>query len=207
MCMKKSRKKPKGYSVVELMVAIAIAGVIASAIGSYLVFHVRAFNETKEISDLQYEAQLVMNLMEKHMLESKGLEMVLNNSHIEVTRTNAKILSPHYLGGFAIKNHDDKIDDTVYYLFRFDDAHHKIEYCRVPTKPTISYFTSDPAISIAGDDKTKWRTLVEYVEAWELTTTESSYIEAKSVQFNIIFKNEESSQTITNNYYFRNKDV
>lgn len=66
----------KGFTTIELIIAIAIAGIIMGAVGTFLVFNLRGFNITKDIIDIQYEAQLAMNQMSNIAMESTGIILI-----------------------------------------------------------------------------------------------------------------------------------
>ncbi len=72
--MKMSRYKEGGFTTVEMMVALLIAGIIMAAIGTFLVFHVNGFNESRNIIALQREGQLTMNQLSEMLSESTGIE-------------------------------------------------------------------------------------------------------------------------------------
>lgn len=63
----------KGFTTIELILAIAIAGIIMGAVGTFLTFNLRSFNATKAIVDMQYESQIGFNQLVDLLRESEGL--------------------------------------------------------------------------------------------------------------------------------------
>lgn len=66
----------KGLTLVEMLVALLISALITGAISSYLVVHIKTFEVSQDIIDLQYEAQLSVNEMSKSIMESRGLKEI-----------------------------------------------------------------------------------------------------------------------------------
>lgn len=66
----------KGFTTIELILAMVIAGVIMGAAGTFLVFNLNAFNSTTDIIDIQYEGQLAINQLTNIMKESTGIELL-----------------------------------------------------------------------------------------------------------------------------------
>ena len=68
----------KGFTLVELVVALAISSIIFVALGTFLIFNLRSYNATTDIIDLQYEGQLAMNQLAALAKESKGIEFIVD---------------------------------------------------------------------------------------------------------------------------------
>lgn len=66
-------KNKKGLTMIELMLAILIAGIITAAIGGYLAVHIRSYETAQDLVDVQYEAQMALNGMSEIIMESRGL--------------------------------------------------------------------------------------------------------------------------------------
>ncbi|MBC8157098.1 hypothetical protein H7X64_02915, partial [Armatimonadetes bacterium] len=62
-----------GFSVVEMMAALLIAGSIIGVVGSFLVIHLKSYSVTQSVVDVQYEAQIALNQMSEIVMESKGV--------------------------------------------------------------------------------------------------------------------------------------
>ena len=94
----------KGFTTIELILAIAIAGIIMGAVGTFLNFNLKGFNATKEVIDIQYEGQLAMNQLTAIAKESMGIEDILDeagNPSIDVANV---IVNPKKI----IFHHKDK---------------------------------------------------------------------------------------------------
>lgn len=66
----KSRSENKGFSLVELVVTIAIFSIVSIVIGSFLVASSRAYSVSANELDIQEEAQLVANQIQEMVLDT-----------------------------------------------------------------------------------------------------------------------------------------
>ncbi|MCF8018255.1 MAG: prepilin-type N-terminal cleavage/methylation domain-containing protein [Vallitaleaceae bacterium] len=106
----------KGFTTIELILAIAIAGIIMGAVGTFLNFNLKGFNATKEIIDIQYEAQLAMNQITAIAKESKGIEDIFDQGG------NSRIDSPDLLinPSKIIFHQEDPIEGTIEFEIDYD---------------------------------------------------------------------------------------
>lgn len=63
----------KGFTIVELMVAILILGIISSAAAAFVLNFTKSFHVSDALVDLQSEAQIVSNKLSEMIMESDGL--------------------------------------------------------------------------------------------------------------------------------------
>jgi len=94
----------KGFTTIELILAIAIAGIIMGAVGTFLNFNLKGFNATKEVIDIQYEGQLAMNQLTAIAKESKGVENILDEAGNPSINVANVIVNPKKI----IFHHKDK---------------------------------------------------------------------------------------------------
>ncbi|MDF1617024.1 prepilin-type N-terminal cleavage/methylation domain-containing protein [Petrocella sp. FN5] len=108
----------KGFTTIELILAIAIAGIIMGAVGTYLTFNLKGFNATKSVIDIQYEGQLAMNQLTAIAKESKGIEA------IEDQAGNSSIDSPDVVinPSMIIFHQEDPIEGTIEYEITYDPS-------------------------------------------------------------------------------------
>lgn len=70
-------RSQKGFTVVELMVAVLIAGAITAVITGYLLAHIKSYEAAEAIVDIQYEGQLALNQMSRIAMESTGVSHII----------------------------------------------------------------------------------------------------------------------------------
>lgn len=100
--MRKIRKNQKGFSLIELIVAMAILFIVSAAIFEFVIVASRHYQkETREVN-LQYEAQLTMNQLQDLLIDATrgvtysvngGTEKILSDSEITVTGITSKQLT------------------------------------------------------------------------------------------------------------------
>lgn len=77
----------RGFSTIELILAVVIAGIIMSAVGTFLTFIMQSFNTTKEIIDVQYEAQMAVNQFTDIAREASDIDSVFSGGSDEINNT------------------------------------------------------------------------------------------------------------------------
>lgn len=71
---RKMRSDSRGFTLIELILAVAIAGILIGAITFFLMMGSRAYESAKNEIDLQAEAQIVMNQLRDRILESNCMD-------------------------------------------------------------------------------------------------------------------------------------
>lgn len=128
--------KTDGFTTIELIVAIAIAGIIMGAVGTFLTFNLRSFNTTTDIIDTQYEGQLTMTQLVDILKSSDGVRTV--SGHTDADATIASRLDAAYkIIPTALEVHHSQwngvSEEVTQYLITYDGAKDILE-CRV-TQP------------------------------------------------------------------------
>lgn len=71
MKKKKQRLNNKGFSLVELIIVIAIVAVVGGMIASFVITSQNNYNQGIAETDLQYEAQLLGNQLQELLIDAK----------------------------------------------------------------------------------------------------------------------------------------
>lgn len=80
----------KGITVIELIIAIAILGILTLAVGGFLSFGIKGFQRTNEIVDEQAMIRLSANRVTEILRNAKTLE-IIDASAVPTTITDDKI--------------------------------------------------------------------------------------------------------------------
>lgn len=126
----------KGISVVEVIVAVFIAGMLSAAIGSFLIMHIKTYEVTQDIIDVQYEAQIALNIMSEIAMESEGIENILDkDGHSLKNKTSASDV--------ALITFKGKEGEYHVFIRDFNNPSDEILYCT--TTDTSAVTTFNPA--------------------------------------------------------------
>lgn len=106
-------KEKSGFSVVEMMLAIVIAGILVGAIGGFLMMHIKSFETTKSVVDTQLEGQIAINTFGKVAMEAQSIELLLDESDVDQKGTNVEIINPKRI---VFKSLDDAGHDEYFVL-------------------------------------------------------------------------------------------
>lgn len=143
----------KGFTTVELMVAILIAGMIMGAVGSFLTFHIRSFNSNQAVVNTQYEGQLAMNQLTDIAMASEGIVTMTNLSGTSLM-DNTGVVTPYSIT-FRQEERVSGVDQIVLYKLTYDQATATMmmEITRGTTvEPTYVFATHITNFSIQGND-------------------------------------------------------
>ena len=129
----------KGFTVIELILAIAIAGIIMGALGSFLTFNLRGFNATKDIIDIQYEAQLTMNQLTDIMKESGGILTIDKGSTHYIDSASALVDPDTWTLTRTVRLEGEASTRTYNYTFTYDNTTGVINVVRVEGTDVVTY--------------------------------------------------------------------
>ena len=82
-------KCKKGYTLVELLITLAMTAFILVLIMTFFTANLNNITKIKNNSELQFHAQYILNFFSEKVMESKKVELVLDGSYIN-SKTNSK---------------------------------------------------------------------------------------------------------------------
>lgn len=168
----------KGFTVIELMLAILIAGMIMAAVGSFLNFSMKSFNLTKEVIDVQYEAQMAINQLTDIGRESIGIIAFESGGSNELTNT---VRMPVELLTF-----EHEIRDASNQVF------------------VVTYVGDEILVEI--DGATSY-VMAEKIDSFTIEPTNGDSFETTNgIIVNMLIKDNESEHDIQTQIKFRNKE-
>lgn len=118
----------KGFSVVEMMLAITIAGILVGAIGSFLMMHIKSFETTKSVVDIQLEGQIAINTFGKQAMEAEYIDGIIDEFDIDQKATNTVISNPKQI---IFKKLDNSGNDE-YFIIEFVPLDDKLIFKQTP---------------------------------------------------------------------------
>lgn len=63
-------KNPKGYSLIELIVVVAILAIVGTAVFGFFLTSSRLYKNDSDEVNLQYESQLAVNQLENLLIDA-----------------------------------------------------------------------------------------------------------------------------------------
>lgn len=164
------KKNDRGFTLIELIVSIAILGIIAVAAGGFLVTGTRTYANVNYSVRLQYESQLAMSQIQNYVMNC--------NSGIAYDDSSKTL----YVA-------DSETDSHPLYLFKYDDAAHQLKF---------SSGSASQNISIAGGSADK--IMAEHVTAFSVACVPDGSGRADSIKITLKLamggKDYEGSETI-----------
>lgn len=130
----------KGFTTVELIVAIAIVGLLMAAVANFMTFNIKGFQSTKDVIDIQYEGQIAMNQLTRIVRESTGILAIED----EATGTSKLTTSDEITPKMIEVHHElyapgTTTIHTTEYILTYDDTNAD------NVKIVCDYETYDPA--------------------------------------------------------------
>jgi prepilin-type N-terminal cleavage/methylation domain-containing protein len=187
-----------GFSVVEMLLAIVIAGLIMGAIGSFLMIHIKSFETTLDVIDVQYEGQLAFNTLGTIAMESQAIDYISDGTN-DLTATNTEILDPIsivFING-----------DGSYTSFYYDKTNKKILFMDTPTSTSETARRDISNVS----DTSLWYDFAFNIASWKITpgVTPTSgiaetYAAANNMYVYMELEDDGSMLTLSNLFEFRN---
>ena len=68
--------KNKGFTMVELMVALGISSIVVGLIFSFFISNYKSYKSVRNDSELQFQAQYILNFMSDKIVNSRSLSLV-----------------------------------------------------------------------------------------------------------------------------------
>lgn len=188
------RKNQKGFTLVELIIAIAILAIVTLAVCGFIVVGSRSYTSANTDIMLQQEAQLALNQISDVIIDTtdsisygNGMELVLKDSEFS-SEPDEKIL--------VVVNKKGSNNDNDSYRFEWSKD-----------SETIYFNTSDTVIDDTNlepvFDDTNRAILAQHVK--ELHIDISQFEENRVVMISMTFRNGNKEYTTSNNVTVRNR--
>lgn len=175
----KSSYNKRGFTMVELVIVIAIMGVVFTAISSFLINNLKTFHRAEDQIDTQYNAQIAMNEIVDYIMESQGIVSIKPNPGA-------------YMGGsLNVREIIFKIKDNEYIKYDYNDQNKELSRGKGSSLGSID---TDLYASNIEDFN------VELI----IDSGVTDYKKSKGIIINIETLIKDSNIKLTNQVYFRN---
>lgn len=172
MRKKKNRRNNRGYTLVELLIAIAILSIVVGAVIGFFMYTMRFYHRGNAESDLQNEAQLTMSQLETLVVNASqgvGLDPSLPSSQT----TGSEM--------FVYNRLVSNSGSVSYQVTHIYTDNKKLKYCYMDY--SIDPLSGAYALS---SDKVNPQTLSDYVENFSVDV--SNLLSSNRIRFSIDFR-------------------
>lgn len=187
----------KGFTTIELILAIAIAGVIMGAVGTFLTFNLRGFNQAKDIIDIQYEGQLAINQLSNIAQESLGITAIDDDAGLDSFTTTTEITP-------GSVDFEQDIIESGGEVWKYT-YHITYDSTTDPTNPKLLCQLDKLKLSDNSTDNDPEYVMAQYVDGFTLEPTGGSFQTTKSMVIKMTFAQGKASYDLQTEVKFRNK--
>jgi prepilin-type N-terminal cleavage/methylation domain-containing protein len=72
-------KNKSGFTLIELLVALGLSTIVTSLVVTFFVVNVKTYKELSDESELQFQAQYILNFMSDKIMESENISLMKNS--------------------------------------------------------------------------------------------------------------------------------
>lgn len=157
-------KNPKGYSLVELIVVIAILAIVGAAVLGFFVTSSRSYKNDSDETNLQYEAQLTVNQLENLIIDATTAISYTysDGSSSSFITTNTQIPANAKASTLTVYNRVEKMDNTGHIVTSYE-----IYY--ITWKDTQLYLTKDTIDNNGTITRGKESIMAEYINEFNVS--------------------------------------
>ena len=105
-------KHQRGFTLLEVIITTLIASLLIGTITTFLVISVKSYNTNKDSVELQYQAQVTLNMMIDNIMYSEGVEVIAGTEEL-ASNIGLRVALDKKSGsyGYYLLN-----EDSLYYI-------------------------------------------------------------------------------------------
>ncbi len=175
----------KGFTLIELVISLALAGIILSIILSILISNISMFQFNDIDIELQQQGQFIIGFLEDKIIGSVGIEYLQDINGVVKHETNEKVI----LKKIIFKNVSEAADKG--YIFQLSKD------------PDYNYYNLKYGIGLSGTPTVEVGNFIEKIEV-EPIPLHYPYTEAKGLSLEILFNFGGNMKAFRTQISFRN---
>lgn len=184
----------QGVTLIELLLVLAIAGIVMSSVMSFLITNIRTFDMMENDIELQQQGQFAMDFMTERIIEAIEIEGIwIAPNHSVINNSSKYDIEMIVFKTLDFKTGSGSTKDR--YVFRLKDNNLKIGTISKTSETTYNTAKSKATIEVAN-----------YINEIEVQPIPSDalYKDARGIRLTIKLKKDKHQQTISNQFFFRN---
>lgn len=195
----------KGFSLVEVLVAVAVSTIVFGAITALIIFASNSSRQTNARITLQNEAKDAINHMESYIIEAQSVVWDSTSNALVVLKDskNAKEVET---GNNVISNVADKVKTfgtkEKTFIYWYDKSEKKLFFGECRTHDSDQKNTVDLTAILPKDDM---YLLADNIEDFTCKLNKNKESKKYTVNFTVKFKDNISEYTIDKCVYLRNQ--
>lgn len=175
----------KGFTLIELVISLGLAGIILSAVYTFWISNISMFRFNDKDIELQQQAQFIIGFLEDKVIESTGIIYLQDSNGIIRHEANGKV----NLKKIIFKNVPESADKG--YIFQLS------------RDPKYNYYNLKYGVGLTGTPTVEVGNYIEKIEV-EPIPLDSIYTEAKGLSFEIFFNFDGKMKAFRTQLFFRN---
>ncbi|SCG83298.1 hypothetical protein DW1_1728 [Proteiniborus sp. DW1] len=175
----------RGFTLIELIISLALTGIILSIILSILISNISMFHINDKDIELQQQSQFIIGFLEDKIIESIGITYLQDDNGITKHETNEKV----NLKKVIFKNIPEADDEGYIFQLSKDPSH--------------NYYNLKYGEGLSGVSTVEVGNYIEKIEV-EPIHVDNIYTEAKGLALEILFNINGKKKAFRTQLFFRN---
>lgn len=179
------KRSSEGFTLIELIISLALTGIIVSIILSILISNITIFHNNDRDIEIQQQGQFIIGFLEDKIIESSGITYLQDSSGGTKHETKDRVT----LNKIVFRNVPEAIEEG--YIFQLSKD---LKY---------NYYNLKYGIGLSGTPTVEVGNYIEKIEL-EPIPLDSIYTEAKGVALEIHFNCNGKRKAFETKFFFRN---
>ncbi len=179
----------KGFTLVELLVVLALSGLIITSVFSFFITNIKSFNRADDQIELQQQGQLIMGFIEPIIMESEGIHSVRDLAGVDIKDSINKVSINKIAFDYSPKGEADV------YVFKLTGDGKGTNNLNYGVFDSSLYENQNPSVQVAN--------YIDKIEAEPVPYGEK-FSKANGVVVSLYLKKDGQTVQFVNQFSFRN---
>ncbi len=181
-----SRRISNGFTLIELIITLALAGIIITIIYSFFFSSITMFHRNDKDIELQQQGQFIIGFLEEKIIESCGITYLQDmNGHV--------------------KNETNEVINLKKIIFKnIPGASDKGFVFQLSKEPNFNTYSLKYGVGLSGTPTIEAGNYIEKIQVRPIPS-DKIYIEAKGLDLKIFFYFDGQKKSFETQFFFRNR--